>query len=338
MSGNLETNKPNGHKQFENNGSREKRERSFGGIKFFKGYPLPQLEERKARYRTLSLEHLRETHKVWRPEETLEAAQPFFDHNRVNIVGSPQSGKGTILFGLSEICDAFDWGYLFIDGHHQETPAADVASAILEAQAKNIPIFFDSFDYLFVKSRKVRTIPLVQQEKRTPKIVEAVVNSTVPIAITHHDEKWANLFLNQEFRDRFRTQVDTFPVYQIPDSFRSPRSIRRFLIDQNLPPQEAEFLANFAWNILMRDRLHTLLSNLGKEQSTEVLFRAAASFPVLKELARDNQEEFLPLLAKVSQQQDSIEDSDLLKFAAMILEAEEKRINLAAIRWNHGKR
>ncbi len=315
------------------NGFREKRERSMGGIKFFKGSPLPDPEERKSRYRALSLERLREAHKVWRPEETLEAAELFFSQGRVNIVGSPQSGKGTILFGLSEICDAFDWGYLFVDGHHQETPASQIVDAITEAQTRRVPIFFDSFDYLFAVSRKLRTIPITTQEERTPVVVDALVKATVPVAITHHDEQWAELFLNKDLRSRFRSQVEAFPTYEIPDSFRSPQSINRFLIDQGIPAQEAAFLANFAWEQPMLDRFKGLFPN-----SFQTLFTATASFPVLKEVARDNKAEFLPLLTAIAQTESPVDDNTLAKFADVILEADNKRINLAATRWAKGKR
>lgn len=320
------------------NGSRETRETKFLGIKSFKGDPLPASEEIRSRYKTLTLDRLRETHKVWRPEETLEAAKSFFEEGRVNVVGAPQSGKGTIMFGLTEICEAFDWGYIFIDGHHQEASASDVIGAIVEAERRNVPVFFDSFDYLFLGSRRYRTISIAAQEERTTKIIDTVTNAKIPVAITHHDEEWANLFLNKNLKDRFKPQVDTFPVYQIPDSFKSPESIRRFLTDQNISPREAGFLANFAWEKPMLMRFKAIFSSFVEEQAVETLYKATANFPVLKEVARDNQQIFLPILTKVTHEGNQIDDSTLASFVNMILEAEKKRVNLASIRWNNGKR
>lgn len=335
MNNEIETSKPNGHKPFESNGPREKREGSYGGIKFFKGAPLPNHGIMLDTYRSLSLETLRETHKVWRPEETLEAAKPFFEEGRVNVVGAPQSGKGTILFGLSEICDQFGWGYVFIDGHHQETPAEQVVATIQEAEERGIPIFYDSLDYLFAGYRKIRDLPKEKQEKRTPKIMNALVNVKVPLAITHHDEEWAKLFLDPQLVGRFSDQIRKFPVYRIPDSFQSPESIRRFLLDQNVPPQEAEFLSQFPWNKPKEHELVILFDRLGKEnpdQFVKTVFAATASFPVLKELVRDARETFMPFLIKIAN--GSVDEKDLAGFAETIWKAETKRTQLAKIRWD----
>lgn len=350
------------------NGSapRESRERNRGGVKFFKGSGLPDQTKRIQFYKTITADDLRDARnmqrRVWRPEETIEAAKLFFEKGRINIVGEPQSGKGTILYGLSEICHRNGWGYVFIDGHHQETPAGFVVSNILKAERERFPILFDSFDYLFAKGKK-RETPLVKQrgrfqevdgkqvfvEGRTEAIIKALDCITVPVAITHHDEEWAKQLTDVAFREQFRPYLNEYPTYEIPLNFLSDESIVRFLVDQRIPRHQAEFLIRLEENARV---MGVLTSEFGDKQVVGKITQAVRNYPVLKELVRggpndfDEQgkrregraEEFLPLLDDVSHVFSSHLkhvpnlNRQIVEMARIILEAEYKRVFLTLFR------
>lgn len=303
---------------------RETRQRAKDGIKFFSGKPLPDQEAIVFQYQTITVENLRDAkdkeRRVWRPEETLEAAKPFFGEGRVHIIGSPNAGKGTILYGLSEICHRMGWGYAFIDGHHQETPAETAVEAIREAKRKNIPIFFDSFDYLFAGSRSgVRTITTAQRNSRTSPILDALDNANTPIAITSHDEEWAKSFIDITFRERFRKQLDKYPVYEIPLNLQSKESIVRFLIDQGIGVDGAEFLVEIEKNPAV---LNVLVHHFTDHRDMQKVFEAITHFPVLKELTRENREKFLKSIEGAKQNSQEA----IINLAQIIREAEYKCI------------
>lgn len=211
-----------------------------------------------------------------------------------------------------------------MDGHHQETPAKEVVCAIEEATDRNIPIFFDSFDYLFGKSRSgIRGIPLKQQLERTPQIVFALDYASIPIAITNHDDDWAEIFLDLAFREKFKRQIDKYSLYKIPLNIQSDKSIVRFLIDHNIPQDKAEFLVSINTN---PDIINELIKHYGDKDIVAWVFEATRTYPVLKELVRERKDEFLDAL-----------NSAILSIAAhplahLILEAEHKRIHLTTLR------
>src|SRR5690349_19661975 len=97
-----------------------------------------------------SIKQLRNDSEVWRAEEVYAASQILAETNKLIVYGGPQSGKGTILYGLSEICEQSDHGCMFIDGHRQELTTDEILLAIQDAESRQIPIFFDSGDYLMV--------------------------------------------------------------------------------------------------------------------------------------------------------------------------------------------
>lgn len=299
---------------------RETRQRAKDGIKFFSGNPLPNKNEVIHLYRSITVENLRDARdkerRVWRPEETLEAAKPFFEEGRVHIIGSPNAGKGTILYGLSEICHRMGWGYAFIDGHHQEAPAETVVDAIREAKRKKIPIFFDSFDYLFAGSRRgVRTITVAQRNSRTPLILDALDNANIPIAITSHDEQWAKSFIDINFRERFGERLNRYPVYEIPLSLRSKESIVRFLVDQGIKMIDAEFLVEMETSPAV---LNALVHHYKSHKDIRKVFDAIKHFPVLKELTRESREKFLKNIEGAKQNSQEA----IINLAQIIREAE----------------
>lgn len=309
---------------YNNTPTREQRSISCRGIKFFNGTSLPPLIEVIKKFRQVTAEQLREDRKVWRPEEVLEAAEPFFEQGKVIIVGDPQSGKGTILFGLSEICDIWSWGYVFIDGHHQETDAQTIVDVFNSADTRRIPIFFDSFDYLFLKGRS-RAMSVSKQRERTTKIMEAVDKITTPISITTHDESWAQEFLDLQLRDNFSETLSKFQSYEIPLNFRSAPSIRRFLLDHDFTPEKAEFLVSMSKKPWVVNNLTLAFGDQGKVNE---VFEALQNYPVLKELTRDRKNEVDDALV----QMETGDVQGLTKLAQIIRESEHKRRLLTLLR------
>lgn len=305
-----------------NGEARQNRLKNWNGIKFFSGEALPSRNILLSLTSQITALKLREEKKVWRPEETIEASEIFFSQSRINVIGPPQSGKGTILFGLSEMCDIIGVGYIFISGHHQETTSKEIIDTIYEAEKKEIPVFYDSTDYLFLKSRKVgREINLAVQKEKVFSIMPAIVSSTVPIAITSHDEEWAGEFLNLELRNQYLFCLNKFPKYEIPLHLKSDASIWRFLKDHDINEKIAHFILNLPASIAT-----VLEEEFGNKKKDEIL-AAIKTYPVLKELIRERANEFYSVMEAVF-----FEEKNAISLGKFILEINEKCNKLTHIR------
>ncbi len=320
--------------------TRRTREQHADGIKFFLGESLPPTEVLLDLVRPLTASQLREEKRVWRSDETIDAAPPFFKQGRVVIVGGPQEGKGTILFGLSELCELIPpngVGYIFIDGHHQEVVGEVVVAAIQEAERRRIPIFFDSFDYLALGSRKAgRTISVEKQSERSELILPAITRTTVPVAVTMHTDDWAEEFLNPQLRNLLINCVNDFPLYEIPPLIKSRSSIVRFLYDHGVDVRLARYLANLPH---LPEAYDVLLARYNYNQVSEILLNLQR-YPVLKEIVRGSREKFAQILTDnniIIESQESIRltPEGLFELSELTIDAEEKRKNLVHIR-RHG--
>lgn len=312
---------------------REVRTKS-GGIKFFK--PHSEIPIQFGSYKDITVEHMRDARKVWRPEETVEAGKIFFEAGKINVIGAPQWGKGTILFGLSEIFDELGQGYVFLNGHAQDTPEDVMVESIKEANNLGYAIFFDSFDYLFLDSTAGgRTISRPRQQTRTAAIINTLSNVTVPVAITMHDEDWARAFINHALRDQYRDFLDSFPMYHIPLHMQSKESTVKFLAAHNISAQDAEFIIGMPND---EEVVNTLVAQYGDKDIVSSIFDALTAFPILKELVRTSEaertlvkgrgEEFIEALelAKTNKK------AATLKIAELVREAEQKLAFLTVLR------
>lgn len=305
-----------------NGEARQNRLKNWNGIKSFGGDALPSRNILLSLISQITAEQLREEKKVWRPEETIEAGKIFFTEGKINVVGPPQSGKGTILFGLSEMCDIIGVGYIFISGHHQETTSKEITDTIYEAEKKRIPVFCDSTDYLFLKSRKVgREVSLTVQEEKVSSIIPVIASSSVPIAITSHDEEWAGEFLNLDLRGKYSQYLNQFPKYEIPLHLKSEASILRFLKDHNIDEKITRFILNLPTSIVT-----VLEEEFGNKKKDEIL-AATKTYPVLKELARERVDEFHSIIEAVY-----FEEKKAISLGHLILETNEKCNKLTHIR------
>lgn len=276
-----------------NGEARNNRIKNWNGIKTFDGDPLPSRDHLLAQIVAITADQLREEKKVWRPEETIEASKIFFSQGKINVVGPPQSGKGTILFGLSGMCDLMGVGYIFISGHHQETIGQEIVDTIRTAEQKRIPVFYDSADYLFLKSRAVgREVSLKDQKTKASWVMPYLAAATVPVAITNHDEQWDAEFLNLELRSQYQSLLSLFPKYKIPLYLQSDVSILRFLKDHDIPPAIGQ-------HCMTMERNETAVAyfnfHFGENQAQQI-FSAIRTYPVLKELIRERTTDFLDLM------------------------------------------
>jgi hypothetical protein len=304
--------------------ARQNRIHSIDGIKFFNGGSLPTTSKLAEILPLITADHLREECKVWLPEETIEASTPFFYQGGVNVIGSPQSGKGTILYGLSEICDVMGVGYVFIDGHHQEVAGERVAEVIQEAEQKRIPVFYDSTDYLFLGSRKAGcSIPIEAQARKVPIVMEALARTTTPIAITSHDENWAAVNLNLNLRAQHQEALSKFPRYEIPTNLQFEDSMIRFLKDNGLSPAVAQYLVYLP----QMEGVTRLLPSYFGERIADVV-SAIRTYPVLKELTRDMQPDLLAIIDRI----DRDDPEAVCDLANLILRAKVKCDNLTLLR------
>lgn len=307
-----------------NGEARHNRVKNWNGIKTFAGGPMPSRDHFLAQIAAITADQLREEKKVWRPEETIEASQIFFSQGKINVVGPPQSGKGTILFGLSEMCDLMGVGYIFISGHHQETTGQEIADTIRTAERKKMPVFYDSADYLFLKSRAVgREVNLREQKAKASWVMPYLTAAAVPVAITSHDEQWDGEFLNLELRSQYQSLLDLFPRYKIPLYLQSETSILRFLKDHDIPPAIGQYLVTMEANQIIIDNLQL---RFGKEPTRQI-FSAVRTYPVLKELARERTKDLLTIMDKLAYQPDA-----LGKLGYLILEIDNQCRQLTQLR------
>lgn len=284
--------------------SRPARFLNMEGVKAFEGRPVGTYENFRAGIQTAT--ELRERFGVWRAEETVEASNMLADHGKLLVVGSPQSGKGTIMYGLTSICDTKGIGQLLIDGHWQESSAETVVEAIQLADQKSIPIFFDSADYLFLGSRKFRRLSKLAQAERTGKILEALSQAKTPVILTMHDQFWMDSFLDKELLEKHQKFFEQFPIYNLSRQLSDGDSVVTFLVDHGYSPSESYFIQNMAGNPLIQN-LVTKPEFGDKKLLSEIAF-AVNDYPALKILARERQEEVRATIAKVfSGNQESVE-------------------------------
>lgn len=308
-----------------NGEARKSRLRNWNGIKFFAGDSLPSAHILSIRLSLVSTDQLRDDKAVWRPEETIESGHIFFSNNRINVIGPPQSGKGTILFGLSEMCNIMGIGYIFISGHHQENPAETIINTIYEAEGKNIPIFYDSFDYLFLKSRSTgRDVSIQFQKEKADSIIPIIASSPIPIAITNHDGPWAQEFLNLDLQSQYDHYLAQFPPYEIPLHLKSDPSVVRFLQDHAVPIETVRSILEIQKNSSFGNQLQTIFEPMKAAD----IFSGIKTYPVLKALARERLSE----LNSIINQSSSHEKRYMLALGNLILEVKEKCDHLTHLR------
>lgn len=254
------------------------------GIKFFEGNPIE--DHHHFNSSQVEPQNLRNDIErgVWRAEETLRAADILQSNGKVIIEGAPQSGKGTILYGLSTICDFEGWGYVLVDGHFIDSPADHVVTAIKKADQEGKIVFFDSFDYLFAGNRKMRRLPLEKQKERTKQIIEALQEAEVPLVLTAHGGYWAEMFLNQELMQEHEHFISPIPVYKLPRKIEEKSSQTMFLCAHGFTQEEAQSLVNFGED---PQTIDTLALHFGDYRVTDELQMAISDFAVLKKIARD---------------------------------------------------
>lgn len=306
---------------------RPHRAESWNGIKFFKGSPLWAVDNLQERVRAITADHLRENMEVWRPEETVEAAVPFFNEGKVMVAGPPQSGKGTILFGLSEMCDQMGVGYMFFNGHHQEVPGKELAAQIERADQMGYPILFDSYDYLFLGSRsKGRAISAAAQMERDDLIVQALDRVTVPVAVTFHDPEHSAAFMSPELIARYDWFHSKFPRFEIPLYLQSRESVLRFLKDHHVPDTVASFLTDLGANADFASAVEAMQP---VAMTPDELVTSVKTYPVLKELVRDEEPVFMEIMDRVFRgPADEGYQQSLADLAVLLEKTEAKRLGL----------
>ena len=304
--------------------SRPARQNYGYGIKFFEGRPVDDLALFNGE--NVTVEELRSTYRVWRPEETVEAAHALKEHGRVLVVGRPQSGKGTIVFGMSEICDKQGYGYLMIDGHWQDAPAEMVVDAINKAQTEGKMIFFDSFDYLFAGSSKLRKYSKPVIAERTGKIVDALSATTVPLVLTRHDDFWADLVIDKDLVNSHQDFLQTVGVYDLPRYIESEESRLAFLVDHEYNINEAYSLLQIPDLPLVKD---VVAAKIGDNKYLDDVRLALKDYGVLKRLARSEGE----ITKKLVEEINSGDENAILEFVHMVIGIHLESDLAATLRW-----
>lgn len=305
---------------------------SFGsGIKFFEGEPVGNLSRFNGDHITVG--ELRENYRVWRPEETIEAARVLKEKGRLLVVGRPQSGKGTILFGLSDICDKQGIGYAMIDGHWLDSPSGEVINAIQKAQAEGKMIFFDSFDYLFAGSTKLRKQNKEKHVQRTREIIDALKDTTVPLVLTAHDDYWAGLVLDKNLLNEHKDFLESLGIYNLPRYIESEESRLAFLVDHEYSLEEAYALLSVPNMPLVRDAITRPTGNGDYIQELELSLK---DYGVLKRLARRSEGETHGIPDQVKSLLKRIENGDeeaAFEISHVILSLHFESDLAATLRW-----
>ncbi len=264
------------------------------GIKLFEGKALADISEFDKS--NITADELRESFRVWRPEDTVEAIKTLKQSGRLLIVGEPQSGKGTLLFGISDVCDKQGLGYLMIDGHWLEAPASKIISAIKKADEKGEMIFYDSFDYLFASSNKIRKQNKEMHAQRTREIIGTLKSTQVPLVMTFHDENWSRIFLDKNLLEENQDFLKSFSMYELSRYIGSKESRLAFLVDHEYSFEDACQLLNLPDNPRVLD---VIASRVGKKKYKDQLELALKDYGVLKKLARNYQDDTKGLMSEV---------------------------------------
>lgn len=261
------------------------------GIKVFEGNPI--INHRDFLSTGVTPEILREKLNVWRPEETLEAAEILGEKGSVIIKGAPQSGKGSLLFGISSICDLMSWGYVFIDGHRQDASPEFTLSAIDLAKSQGKAVFYDSFDYLFA-GNNLRKLSKEKNQERASLVAASLQRFRSPLVLTMHDGYWSKRFLDQQMLAQFAEFFEAVPEYHLSMTLSSEVSARKFLHDHGFSQNETETLFGLPKN---GDLFDFLINNTPDGKRTLAEFgQALLNYSVLKDLARIYDQEIKELL------------------------------------------
>jgi hypothetical protein len=304
------------------------KKRSYGyGVKYFEGEPTPASPLALDRISSLSPEYLRDSRGLWRPDETHRAAQLFFSQGKIIIEGTPKSGKGTLLFGISDMCDVTGWGYYFIDGHFVEAPSQLVVEKIDEASARKLCLFYDSFDYLFAGNSSMRKISKSAQVERTGQIIDALQRNESYVALTQHDIDWRYLFLDTDFMDYMTAEMD-LPIYNVPVEVQSNEAISHLLETHDVKPEDARYFANMGQDDFLLDQFTNLT---GDQDRVQRAIEAIRKYPNIRKLVRFYNGDFRSALAH-SRRADPNAAKELYR---MIMEVEHERVFLSILRRRH---
>lgn len=276
--------------------SRTSRVSKGGGVKSFEGLEAPDRVFRDDPKQ--HEDYLRYGARVWRTDETIEAAELLSRYKRIAVVGAPQSGKGTIVYGISCICDIEKTGYILIDGHWQNTPGEKVAAEINEADKQGKIIFYDSFDYNFAGTGKMRRMSKVAQIERTGVIVEALEQTRVPLVLTQHDEYHNHVFMDQNLLARHSNFLGTLFKYELPRTVSSAESRFMFFVDHNMTTEEARQLVELPDNPAIRQ---SLVNRTNNGDYIDEFSLALSDYGTMKELVRNEGARTKELLAKIRQ-------------------------------------
>ncbi len=267
--------------------SRVNRISNARGIKVFDG-DHPLYDARQFNAAGLTTHDLLFTHRVWRPDDTTAAAEILQEVGRVAIIGGPQSGKGTILYGLGIMCDVDNVGYVTIDSHYQEVEAHVTCDVIRDADRAGRVIFYDSLDYLFAGTNRLRKLKTETHIERTREIVHALEKVSVPIVVTMHDAYWQHTYTNPQQKEEHRAFLETFGYYELPRYLESHDARAAFLIDHGFSQAEIEELMCLPDNTYAQTALSAETSN---GNYIHELALGCMDYGALKLMARDSRYE-----------------------------------------------
>ncbi len=189
---------------------------------------------------------------IWLPHETKEVyLQLINDRKPIFLIGSAGTGKSAILYGLKAFFRKDNIPYCYIDGHYEKTASEIIVHAIQDETEKGSIILYDSADYLIGKSRKIRGLPLAENQNRSKLIFNVLkqsISNGALVVLTSHDDTWITEHGDITLLDYWKELQSKTTIHYVKGEFNGITELSNFYQKSGLTKAEAEYLANLINN------------------------------------------------------------------------------------------
>lgn len=255
------------------------------GISFYSGDVIPDWDEAYS--------------ELWLPQATLETYDLLMREGAVTIRGAVGGGKSALIFGNRTVLRTTGTPYVFIDGHYKSTPADVICEAIELAHENNIPVLYDSADYLAGANKKVRSMSLKKHIPRNIAILETLLefrNQNGLLLMTSHRNTWINDLADDTLLPLWNDLISTTYVHDIDIRLDDVQSRFTLLEKLNLDYEIAAYLATIPEN---PGFINYLTHSTGDKKRVKQILEGLRTYQILKVLGIDNYEENIHVLEAI---------------------------------------
>lgn len=213
------------------------------GLGFYEPGLVTRYSSHMASYVTAASHEDREP---WLPVETAACLSQIDSGNSLILEGDYGAGKSTVLFGARYERRLHRQGYALIDGHRDRTTAGRIGKVLDWATRHELPVFWDSFDYLVNKKRR-------KVVERTPQIFDDLhgfFDQGGQLVATTHTEPWIDLRAKDELIADWKDLTEKIPHLRVWGLWDNPGLVSRFCQISGCTKEAANRYANLCQNNL----------------------------------------------------------------------------------------